>query len=149
MPVAVSGETTYDNGGAFYQVNTGPTLSIPDVYTPYGQVFLADGATPASGALVYVTVADDDGQGTVGQAALLSAITEESGYWSLNLGVARTTAGSAFFDYSNEDSLLLEAWGNLDSRASQGTTVGQSAPAEPSMVLARQRKVYLPLVVKE
>ena len=143
----VSGDATDDNDGAFYQVVTGPTLSIPAVYRPYGRVFRADGVTPAEGALVYVTVADDDGQGTEGQASLLSAITDENGYWSLNLGVARTQDSSAYFVYSDGDRMALEAWQSLISQASQVTTVGEASPA-PTIILGQGWKVYLPLVME-
>jgi len=93
-------------------------------------------------------VADDDGQGTEGQASLLSATTDENGYWYLNLGAARTQDNSAYFDYSDGDSMALEAWQNLFSQASQATTVGEAAPA-PTMILGQGWKVYLPLIMEQ
>ncbi|MBC8422446.1 MAG: right-handed parallel beta-helix repeat-containing protein, partial [Chloroflexi bacterium] len=84
----VSGSTTDDNGGAHYVVITGPTLGLPTVDTIYGQVFKEDETTPAEGTIVYITLRDKDGNGSSGEAALLSALVDGDGWWSTNLGNA-------------------------------------------------------------
>jgi len=100
-------------GGALYQFTTGPTLSPPASYTRYGQVFNPDNS-PAAGALVYVTLRDADGQDSPGAAAPLSALVGADGYWSLNLGGARTADNQAPFIYD-------PATDRLDINATQGT----------------------------
>jgi hypothetical protein len=92
---------------------TAATLeSIPSSDTVYGQVFLADGETPATGTLVYLTLQDDDGVGSRGEATLLSASVDLRGYWHANLGNARLSDLSDSFSYSaSGDKLLIEAQG--------------------------------------
>ena len=100
-------------GGALYQFTTGPTLSLPPSDMIYGQVFNPDNS-PAAGALVYVTLRDADGQDSPGTAAPLSALVDAGGYWSLNLGGARTADNATPFTYD-------PAADRLDISATQGT----------------------------
>jgi hypothetical protein len=128
----VSGEAT--QGG--YTVTTGPTLGVPGSDTVYGQVLKADGSTPASGAIVYMTLSDGDGGGSSGSAAPMSALVGASGYWSANLGNARVGGLGAYFGYSGSgDDLSLDAQGAGDGTASQTVDTGNDAPA-PAMTLA-------------
>ncbi|MBC8422466.1 MAG: right-handed parallel beta-helix repeat-containing protein, partial [Chloroflexi bacterium] len=111
----VSGPTTEDNGGAHYTVTTGPTLGLPSSDTIFGQVFKEDEVTPAEGAIVYITLFDDDGSDSPDEAAPLSALVDDTGYWYANLGNARTSDLSAYFTYSaSGDKLRLEAQGAAD-----------------------------------
>ena len=131
----VSDGTTDDNGGTHYSVTTGPTLGLPAPDTIYGQVFKADGTTPAEGAIVYITLFDDDGSGSPGQAAPLSALVESSGYWFANLGNARTADLSGYFSYSaSGDGVDMAAQGAGDGTASQTVDTANDSPA-PDMVL--------------
>ncbi|MBC8422391.1 MAG: fibronectin type III domain-containing protein, partial [Chloroflexi bacterium] len=131
----VSDGTTDDNGGAHYSVATGPTLSLPSSDTVYGQVFKADGTTPAEGAIVYIELFDNNGTGSSGQAAFLSALVEGSGYWFTNLGNARTADLSGYFSYSaSGDGVDLAAQGAADGTASQTVDTANDSPA-PDMVL--------------
>ena len=50
--------------------------------------------------IVYITLFDDDGSGSSGQAAELSSLVDSSGYWYANLGNARTADLSGYFNYS-------------------------------------------------
>jgi ABC-type antimicrobial peptide transport system permease subunit len=71
---------------------------------------LADGQTAATGTLVYLTLQDDDGVGSRGEATLLSAVVDDKGYWQANLGNARLDDGSGYFAYSTSgDELVIEA----------------------------------------
>ena len=128
----VSDGNTDDNGGAHYTAATGPTLAIPGIDTVYGQVFQADGTTPAEGTIVYITLFDDDGSGSLGQAAELSSLVDSSGYWNANLASARLTDLSAYFEYSaSADSVTLLAKGAAEGCASQTVYTSADSPAAP------------------
>lgn len=117
-----------NNGGLHYAVTTGPTLSIPGSDTIFGRVLRSDGATPAQGAIVYVTLVDRDGTGSSGRSAILSALVDDSGYWFLNLAVARASDGQTYFAYSaaGGDDLELQAQGGPSGVAQLTVDVGQS-----------------------
>jgi len=128
----VSDGNTDDNGGAHHTAATGPTLGIPSIDTIYGQVFHADGTTPAEGTIVYITLFDDDGSGSPGQAAELSSLVDSSGYWNANLGNARLVDLSAYFEYSaSADSVTLLAKGATEGCASQTVDTNADSPAVP------------------
>jgi hypothetical protein len=132
----VSDGATDDNAGAHYAVTTGPILGAPASDTVYGQVFQADGSTAAVGTLVYITLVDVDGSGDSGEAAPMSALVEEGGWWSANLGNARVPDLSEYFDYSaTGDELDLRAQGAGDGIAARTIDTGSDAPA-PAVVLS-------------
>ncbi len=144
--LSLSPDTTYyfdvaswgtrdDNEGAHYMVTTGPTLEVPVSDTIYGQVFKEDETTPAEGTIVYITLFDDDQNGSPGQAALMSSLVDSSGYWYANLGNARTADLGDYFEYSaSGDEMELEAQGASHGTASQTVDTANDSPA-PSMVL--------------
>lgn len=78
--------------------------------TVYGRALRPDGETPAGGVLVQLVLRDSDGEGSPGQSAPLSAVTDARGYWSVNLGAARTPAGDAYFAATGADRLKVTAW---------------------------------------
>ena len=126
----VSGSTVDDNGGEHHSVTTGPTLGLPVPDTIYGQVFLADGVTPAEGGMVYITLMDDDGLGSSGQAAPMSTLVDEYGYWTVNLGNSRTTGLTSYFSYSSSgDSVAIEAQAATQGTASQTVDTSADTPA--------------------
>ena len=145
----VSGGTTGDNGGAHYTVTTGPLLvSPPPSDVAYGQVFQADGITPAEGAIVYVTVVDKDGEGSAGESATLSALVDGDGYWNVNLGNARTVDLNGGFVYSaSGDDLLLEVQGTTDGIAGGSIDTGEDSPA-PTLFLGWPFQLYLPVIMR-
>ena len=55
-------------------------MTCPSLDTIYGQVFKSAGTTVAKGTIVYITLFDDDGSGSLGQAAGLSSLVDSSGY---------------------------------------------------------------------
>jgi len=93
------------NDGNHYQITLGQNLgtySSPVVVS--GQVFQADGRTPAVGALVVLSVLDYTGLDGVSSpnvaiSAPLSALTDSTGTWRISLET-RLSDGSAFFKYS-------------------------------------------------
>ncbi|MGB0383990.1 MAG: FG-GAP-like repeat-containing protein [Ardenticatenaceae bacterium] len=129
----VSGTTTDDNDGAHYTVTTGPTLNVPGSDTILGQVKQSDGSSPAAGTIVYITLQDADEAGSSGEAALLSALVEENGYWVANLASARLADLSNYFAYSaDSDQLNLTAHGSPNQRACQTADTASDSPT-PSM----------------
>jgi hypothetical protein len=138
----VSGETT---SADLYRVATGPTLDIPVAHTAYGRILQGDGVTPAAGSLVYLALHDRDGRDTPGQADILSALTDEDGYWAVNLGAARSKYRDAYFVYGDGDGLSIEARHSPAVQAGQVVAVSQAAPA-PALRLGGGAKVYLPMV---
>jgi hypothetical protein len=126
----ISGATVDDNGGLHYSVTTGPTLGLPPSDTIYGQVCLADGVTPAEGAIVYMTLMDGDAQGSSGQAAPMSTLVDVNGYWTANLGNSRTTGLTSYFSYSSSgDSVAIEAQGATQGTASETVDTSADTPA--------------------
>ena len=126
----VSGSTVYDNGGVHHTVTTGPMLGLPPSDTIYGQVFLADGVTPAEGAIAYITLQDADAQGSSGQAAPMSTLVDENGYWTVNLGNSRTASLTSYFSYSSSgDSVGIEAQGAAQGTASEAVDTSADTPA--------------------
>ncbi len=133
----VSGATTDNNGGVHYSLATGPTLTVPAVDTVYGQVFKEDGVpnsfglTPAEGAIVHITLTDDDGSGSPDEAAPLSALVDDTGYWYINLSNARTADLSAYFAYADRDWVLLKAQGASDGVGCLAVVTAAGAPVAP------------------
>ena len=145
----VSGATVDDSKGSCYQATTGPTLELPASDSIYGRVFESDGVTPAEGSIVYVTLRDADGVGSPEKAGVMSSPVDADGWWQANLGNARLADGSGYFTYSAVgDAVTLVAQGvdgGLVSRTVGAGDLGLAAP----LTLVRQRRPYLPLVVKE
>ncbi|NLE76945.1 MAG: hypothetical protein GX605_09365 [Chloroflexi bacterium] len=149
----VSGGVVDNNGGAHWQVTTGPTLAPPTSDSIYGQVFLSDGATPAAGAIVYLRVQNADGVGSGGQSALLSSLVTDDGYWFLNLRSARTADAAAYFEYSaSGDQVAAEAHGAHGQRGSLTVDTANDAPAPP-MVLSGggpgPAPLWFPLIMRD
>ncbi|MGB0384698.1 MAG: M36 family metallopeptidase [Ardenticatenaceae bacterium] len=130
----LSGSAIDDNAGAHYTITTGATLGVPGTDTVYGNVFRADGTTPANGTLVYITLNNNDENGSTGQSAPLSALVQD-GVWNVNLGNVRIADLSTYFSYSaSGDQLRLEAYGAANSTACQSVDTAQDQPAS-AMVL--------------
>jgi hypothetical protein len=145
----VSGDGVDDNGGAHYTVTTGPQLdSLPESDTVYGQVFRADGVTPAAGTIVHLTLVDSDGAGSPGQAMLMSALVDADGYWHANLGNARLVDGGTFAYSTAGDAVTLVAQGAAVGFITQTVDTGDMRPAAP-LVPVRQFQLYLPMVTRE
>lgn len=105
---SVDGNGAVSTGQGSFVTQSTPK-SVPRSQSAYGRVLAADGATPFAGALVTILVQDGDGRGTPGSSLALSALTDENGYWYVNVGNART-AGGAPFDFSaSGDTLLIQA----------------------------------------
>ncbi|MFQ5340554.1 MAG: fibronectin type III domain-containing protein [Anaerolineae bacterium] len=110
----ISGGSVDNKGGKHYQVTTGPTLSPIAPSTVFGQVFQADGKTPANGTIVYLQVVDRSGAGSPGTSAPLSALVQ-AGYWAIDVNDARTiNLNSHFISPEQGDQIALEVQGTAD-----------------------------------
>lgn len=131
--VASSG-TVNNNGGAHFTVTTGPVLGLPAADTVYGLVYRQDWVTLSVGSIVYITLFDNNGSGSSGQAATLSSLVDSSGYWFANLGSARRTNLGGYFTYSSSgDGLILTTQGGFDGAVRRTTDTGADSPA-PNLV---------------
>lgn len=96
-----SDTATDNNGGAYYQVTTGPALSPPSgggLVT--GTVQKNASSDPVANAVVYVQLQDVDSSGTAGNSQWVTARSEGNGDWGVNLPGFRTSDFSAYFNYT-------------------------------------------------
>ena len=106
-----SGEITDNNGGAYYSVTTGPTLSIPSPEgTIYGTLYQSNGTTPVPNAIVYIQLQDNNGSGSLGNSQWVSARTDGSGVWYYELSNVRTANAGAYYDFSNGTDNMRLVW---------------------------------------
>ncbi len=134
-----------DRVSAEYSVRTGPVLdTIPPSDTIYGRALRADGS-PADGCVVLLVVVDADGQGSSGRSALLSAITDSGGNWTVNLGNARTADLRTTFAYSpTGDQVEIEVQCSPMERGFARVDTGQDTPvADIVTTQALQRQMVL------
>jgi len=124
----VSGGVTYDNGGAPYEITTGPGLAfvMPDMVT--GKAYLMDGTTPAEGAIVY-------GQIGTASSQWLSALVDASGTWGLNIAPIREADLLTYYTYGDSSPLRLEGLGGVEGSDTILTTIGVAKATPPDLVL--------------
>ncbi len=104
-----SGSEIDDNHGSYYRVTTGRTLLLPESDTVHGLVLQPNGSA-AVDCSVFAEIINGDPDGSDGASALLSTRTDGNGYWTLNLGNARTQNLDDYFLYSaGGDKLAVEA----------------------------------------
>ncbi len=108
-----SGDTVYDNDGKLYTVTTYPNLSMaPALDTREGKVI----NTPDPSDLVLVfNLIDNDGAGTSGSSGYLATIPDTDSLWMVVIGDARSSDGSSYFTFSDEDILQATVLGAEDS----------------------------------
>ncbi len=106
----ISGGQAYRNNGRPYTISTGISLTPASVsHVAYGQVSLSSGG-PANGAMVFLKVQDNDGAGTPGTSQTLSALTDNAGWWSMELNSVRTQNLTNYFIFSESgDSEIISA----------------------------------------
>lgn len=121
-----SGKDTYMNNSHPFEVTTGNTISVnPTSQEPMsGKIILPDGSTPKE-ALLYVTA--DNSQ-------VISVLTKSDGTYILPLNAVRTADFSAYYDFSQNQSIKILAIGNsLTSNAK--LTIDQIHPV-PTITLS-------------
>ncbi len=105
-----SGADVDNNGGAYYQVTTGPSIAPRTGGTVYGYVYQSGGSTPAANAIVFLALIDANGAGSAGQSQWVTARAASNGLWSYNLSNVRTSNAGAYFDYSSATDNLRLVW---------------------------------------
>jgi hypothetical protein len=122
--------------------------SVPESDSIYGQLFWSNGTTPAAGRLVYLTLQDADGAGSEGEGTLLSAFTDENGYWHANLGNARLAESGEAFSYSaTGDEVVLTVQSGTDSSTTITLDTSSLRPAAPIILEETALlRLYLPLI---
>lgn len=123
----ISGGTTYNDGGEPFEVTIGPTLDfvMPNEFIG-GKVYWLDGATPASGAIVYARLSDSQ---------VLSALVAGTGDWGIDLTPVRTGNLQEYYAHSGNDDILLEARGALGTVATRTVPVTTAITGAPEMVV--------------
>ena len=131
----VSGGQVYRNSGQPYAITTGIYLApASGSHVAYGQVLLSSG-DPTVGAIVFLRVQDNDGVGTLGTSQVLSVLTDNAGWWNLELSGLRTQDLTSYFSFSeSDDSEIISA--RIDKYTPTALTIytGQDHPA-PSITL--------------
>jgi len=122
----VSGGVTYDDAGSPYEVTTGPGLDFAWPEMISGRASLADGATPAEGAIVYARI---------GSSPLLSALVGGSGVWALDLAQLRTADAQACYEHSGTDDVTLDAQDGTGAAASETVAIATATAGTVDMIL--------------
>ena len=143
--VIISGATVDDNHGSYYTITTTAEYKQPPASdTVYGQLFHSDGTTPAENAIVTLTLIDNDDAGSRAQANLISALTDQNGYWDANLGNARQPDSQQPFAYSARGDRVELTARTATEWAKQTVDTSQLRPAAP-LNLRQSYKLHLPL----
>lgn len=125
----VSGNEEYDNAGSYYQFTTSDEL-LPAIGSNivYGKIFEADGTTPAQGASVVLKLIDADGIGDPQDSAERAVLTDTEGNWFFDLVNMQNNTHTSWYQYSESDTLEVEAVSISGTGASQQITVGSAEP---------------------
>lgn len=136
----VSGGTTYNKSGAHWSANLGPALpprtSGPSPDTILGVIKNPDGEN-ADDALVYAIVQQGDGAGSGGRSSLLSQIltADDAGFFHIDLAQARTSNGSAWYDYSPTADKLIIRGVNKNGFGATNVSTGTPRAGKPVLSL--------------
>ena len=108
-----SGDDTYTNSGAAYEVTTFSTLSSP----PVAQELTGSiaGYDSVDDAVVLVSLTDGDSTGTSGTSTTLATVPGSEGSWIVGIGDARSQDGAEYFSFSDQDTISAVALVYADS----------------------------------
>ena len=122
----VSGGVIYDNNGSPYQVTTGPALDflLPNAIT--GKLYQADGFTAAEGAIIHARI---------GSSQVLSALINNLGAWAINIAPLRSADGQSYYEHSDSNDVVLEAWDGTGATTTRTVTVDSAIAGAPDMIL--------------
>lgn len=100
--IANAEESVDNNGGLYYQVKTGPTLTPPGgSKTVWGYLYQPGGTTLVANAIVYLQLQDGDGLGSLAPSQWVTARTTSGGVWSYNLINVRTDNFGAYYSFTD------------------------------------------------
>jgi len=109
-----SGDKVYDKGGSKYSVATLPTLSTAPAFDMRtGKVL---NAPDPSDWVVIFKIIDNDSKGTSGSSGYLATLPDAQGSWTLVVGDARSSDGSSYFLFSDDDILQGSFLGAMDKK---------------------------------
>jgi len=109
-----SGGKIYDKGGSKYSVTTLPTLSTAPAFDMRtGKVL---NAPDSSDWVVIFKIIDNDSKGTSGSSGYLATLPDAHGSWTLVVGDARSSDGSSYFLFSDDDILQGSFLGAMDKK---------------------------------
>ncbi|MDI6734948.1 MAG: fibronectin type III domain-containing protein [bacterium] len=77
------------------------------------------GGNPVAGAIVYVKLKDNNGQGNPGESTWAACLTGADGKWEIDLAKLRTTNLANFFSYSGTDKVYIEVDAASEGKASK------------------------------
>jgi hypothetical protein len=123
----VSGATNFTNGGAHFDVTTGPTLAVTAPDLASGRVTLGSGSTPTA-ALVWLQASNATGVSAPVSTLVTAA---DAGSWVLDLGSLRTYDLSAAFAVTADTVVTIQADGGASGKASLRTTVAEARAGRP------------------
>ncbi|MDO8503694.1 MAG: Ig-like domain-containing protein [bacterium] len=92
-----SGQNLFDDNGEPYETKTALVIGSPAISDVIFGSVLTSFNTPASGVLVYLSLAG---------ASPISALTDSKGSWSIPLSTARNTSLSSYVSYSKQSTIL-------------------------------------------
>ncbi|MBI1298923.1 trypsin-like serine protease [bacterium] len=134
-----SGDHIDDNLGSYYRVTTGRTLVLPNSDNVRGFIEDSNGL-PATGCTVLAEIVNRDPVGSPGISALLATRSDETGFWTLDLGNTRTATLDGYFLYSlSGDRLSLEVQCAPNLAAGVALDTNNDAPAPTITVVSLQR----------
>ena len=130
--VVQSGNTLYyNNKGEHYTFTTAFNVPRSEPLKVFGQVINLNN-DPTPDTVVFVTMRDQDNEGSEGLSTTLSALTNSQGIFSLNLEQTLAPDLSTPFYYSrSEDRLEVTARGPAGEKASVLLTTAQAQPTPP------------------
>jgi|GEM_PF-2747464 len=104
----VSGDNTYDNNGSKYQQSTSALIDPP----AYKTVGVAIENPPAHGEIAIIAhIEDKDDIGSSGKSSDISCIVANGGdQCTLVISNSRVSDGTAFYEYTDEDLLVIEPY---------------------------------------
>ena len=120
----VSGSTRYDNAGEHYTIQTGPAIIPSGSMLAAGNVMNSDAHTPASDALVYITLKDIDGKGSSDISSMVSVLTDSNGFWYAELVNIRTKDYQYLFEFTeNIDIIMVNVDAGKNGRANSESEI--------------------------
>lgn len=131
-----SGGNVDNNGGRYYTFRTGAFLPAREPDEIRGRILQDDGSS-AVNIPVFLTIFDGDGRGHLGESALISTLTDESGLWQLPFEhlsnhrvTIRTQDGQQkYVSSSSGDFIDVEAHGGYLCQGRQWIQVSAANPA--------------------
>ena len=135
----ISGATNFTNGGAHFDVTTGPTLAITAPDFASGRVTLGSGSPPTA-ALVWLQASN-----ATGVSAPVSTLvtTADAGSWVLDLGSLRLSDLSAAFAVTADTVLTIQGDDGVSGKGYLVTTVAEARAGRLATSLAQLYEVPL------